>query len=96
MFHQPRFPFSVAPIWACEPEVGRSRAIQDETEICVALLTTPTYGPVFDRKHKLGFKQKKDRLEQLDVDMYTDTPPPGKPATKITNRMAFSCRREQN
>ena len=41
IFHQPGFPFSVAPIWACEPEVGRSRAIQDETEICVALLTTP-------------------------------------------------------
>ena len=23
----------------------------------------------------LGYKQKKDRLEQLDVDMYMDTPP---------------------
>ena len=44
----------------------------------------------------LGYKQKKDRLEQLDVDMYTDTPPPGKPAIEITNRMAFSCRRDQN
>ena len=44
----------------------------------------------------LGYKQKKDRLERLDVDMYTDTPPPGKPAIEITNRMAFSCRREQN